>query len=201
MFAGGLLDQGEGETVQAGAGLAEAQGFGSDLGVEVAAGAVGQERVLAGDGGEAALGHAGDEDGVEAEGSGCAGGVADQDALERAAWSEAGLDERAAGGAEQAGGGVARADSVDPAELGERGADGVDQAGVVVGRVLSCVGVRYAAAVVDVVVERVKHGFNGVGPVAGLRNLLGARLQVVADRQQFAGGLLIVEALGVAALE
>ena len=80
MFAGGLLDQREGETVQAGAGLAEAQGFGSDLGVEVAAGAVGQERILAGDGGEAALGHAGDEDGVEAEGSGCAGGVADQDA-------------------------------------------------------------------------------------------------------------------------
>ena len=126
MFAGGLLDQGEGETVQAGAGLAEAQGFGSDLGVEVAAGAVGQERVLAGDGGEAALGHAGDKDGVEAEGSGCAGGVADQDALEGAAWSEAGLVERAAGGVEQAGGGVAGFDSVDAAELGEGGADRVD---------------------------------------------------------------------------
>ena len=103
-----------------------AQGFGSDLGVEVAAGAVGQERVLTGDGGEAALGHAGDEDGVEAKGSGCAGGVADQDALEGAAWPEAGLVERAAGGVEQSGGGVASADSVDVAEIVERGADGVD---------------------------------------------------------------------------
>ena len=201
LFAGGLLDQGEGETVQAGAGLAEAQGFGTDLGVELAAGAVGQERVLAWDGGEAALGHAGDEDGVEAESSGCAGGVADQDALERAARSEAGLDERAAGGAEQAGGGVARADSVDAAEIVERGADRIDQVAVVVGRVFSCVGVRPASAVVDVVVERVEHDLDGFGPGFGLRNLVGARLQVIADRQQFAGGLLVVEAFGVAALE
>ena len=201
MFAGGLLDQGEGETVQAGAGLAEAQGFGADLGVEVAAGAVGQEWVLTGDGGEAALGHAGDENGVEAEGSGCAGGVADQDALEGAAWSEAGLVERAAGGVEQAGRGVAGADSVDAAELGERGADGVDQAGVVVGRVLSGVGVRPASAVVDVVVEGVEHDLDGFGPVAGVLDLVGARLQVVADIQQFAGGLLVVKAFGVAALE
>ena len=201
MFAGGLLDQGESEAVLAGAGLAEAQGLGFDLGVELAAEAVGQEGVLTGDGGEAALGHAGDEDGVEAEGAGCAGGVADQDALERAAWSEAGLDERAEGGAEQAGGGVARFDSVDAGERGEGGADGVDQAGVVVGRVLACVGVGLAAAVVDVVVQRAEQGFDGCGPVVGLGDLLGARLQVFADFQEFAGGVPLVDAIVAVALE
>ena len=61
----------------------EPERFDAEPFVEAAPGRVAQQRILAGDGRESAFGEAGDEDGVEAEGAGGAGGVADQHAAGR----------------------------------------------------------------------------------------------------------------------
>ena len=198
--AGGLLDQGEGEAVLGGAALAEPQGLGAEHSVEGVAGVVGEQRVLARGGGEAAFGHAGDEQGVETEGADCAGSVADQHALKGFTRSEAGFGESAEGGAPEAFGGVARADALDAGEGGDGGADRVDQAAVLIALVVAAIA-RRAAAVVDVIGDGVEDRFDCVGPVLSLSDRLGAFMEVVADIEQFAGGFLLVGAVRVFALE
>ena len=118
-LAGGLADQLEGEPVGLGPLVLQAQRFGLEELVKVAALRIGEQRVLPGHGGHRALDQAGDEDRVEAHRAARAVGVADVDAGgERSGVAADGLLQRALGSAAEVVVGEGDLEFVEPAEIG-----------------------------------------------------------------------------------